>query len=77
MGSREISSADALLKLPNFTAWARFLVDGAPTDPIQIDMLPPPHPINHRPHRIVTNSRKHFGRSRATVEGNISRFLGV
>jgi hypothetical protein len=41
-----------------------------------MEMLPPPKPINHRPHRLITNSRVRFGRERATVEDKIARFLG-
>ena len=75
MGSQETKPADALMRLPNFKAWGRFLVDGSPSEPVPIDMLPPPIPINHRPHRMITNSRMHFGRPRASVEANINAFL--
>ena len=54
----------------------RFLIDDAPSAATFIEMLPPPKPINHRPHRLITNSRVRFGRERATVEEKIARFLG-
>jgi hypothetical protein len=58
-----------LLTLPNYAAWMRFLIDDTPSGATFVEMLPPPKAINHRPHRLITNSRVRFGRERATVEG--------
>ena len=77
MGSHETSPTQQLRQLPNFAAWGRFLVDGRPTEPILIQLPGPPHVINHKPHRLITNSRVRFGRQRADVENRITRFLAV
>ena len=76
MGMHETSPEKQLLTLPNYAAWMRFLVDDAPTGATFVEMLPPPKAINHRPHRLITNSRVRFGRERAMVEEKIARFLG-
>jgi len=75
MGSREVSPAQRLRQLANFTAWGRFLVDDAPSEPMLIELPASPKVINHRPHRLITNSRVRFGRHRAGVEDRIRRFL--
>lgn len=76
LGAHETSPEKLLLTLPNYAAWVRFLSDDAPTGATFVEMLPPPKPINHRPHRLITNSRVRFGRERAVVEDKIARFLG-
>ena len=76
LGLHETPPEKLLLTLPNYAAWVRFLSDDAPTGATFVEMLPPPKPINHRPHRLITNSRVRFGRERATVEDKIARFLG-
>lgn len=76
MGTHETSPEKLLLTLPNYTAWVRFLVDDTPSAATFVQMLPSPKPVNHRPHRLVTNSRVRFGRERAMVEERIARFLG-
>lgn len=75
MGLRSTEPVEQLVRLPDFHAVARSLVDDTPTEPTFLEMLPPPRPINHRPHRLITNSRVRFGRDRATVEEKIARFL--
>jgi hypothetical protein len=69
-------SVEQLVRLSDFHAVTRTLVDETPTEATFLDMLPPPKPINHRPHRLITNSRVRFGRDRRTVEEKIVRFLG-
>ena len=76
MGLHETPPEKLLLTLPNYAAWVRFLSDDAPSGATFVEMLPPPKPINHRPHRLITNSRVRFGRERAIVEDKIARFLG-
>jgi len=76
MGMHETVPEKLLLTLPNYAAWVRFLIDDTPSGATFLEMLPPPKAINHRPHRLITNSRVRFGRERATVEGRIARFLG-
>jgi hypothetical protein len=75
MGTHETPPEKRLLTLPTYTAWLRFLVDDKPSEATFVEMLPPPKAINHRPHRLITNSRVRFGRERAIVEEKIARFL--
>jgi Helicase HerA, central domain len=65
----------ALEDLSNFSAWGKYLVNGMPTDPMFLEMLPPPKPVNHRVAKLIANSRIRFGRDRAKVEGRIKSFL--
>ena len=53
----------------------RVLVDNAMEGPYEMPSRHRRSPINHRPHRLITNSRVRFGRDRRTVEEKISRFL--
>jgi hypothetical protein len=75
MGYRSIEPAEQLVRLPDFHAVARTLVDETPTEATFLRMLPPPKPINHRLHRLIQNSRIRFGRDRRAVEASIARFL--
>src|SRR6266550_9462618 len=72
-----LGGADALLDLPNYTAWARLLSGGVPTSPIRLDLYGAP--LRRRPdaHRLIEISRNRFGRPRAEVEPRISRFLAT
>jgi hypothetical protein len=72
-----LGGPDALLDLPNFTAWARLLRHGAPTSPIRLDLPDAPRPRRHDAHRLIDTSRMRFGRPRAEVEARIRRFLGA
>jgi hypothetical protein len=71
-----LGGSDALLDLPNFTAWARLLHAGAPTSPIRLDLYDAPRARRPDAHRLVSTSRMRFGRPRAEVEARISKFLG-
>lgn len=75
MGYRSTEAVEQLVRLPDFHVIARSLDDDAPTEATFLEMLRPPKPINHRPHRLITNSRVRFGRDRRTVEEKIARFL--
>ena len=77
LGYRSTDPIEQLIRLPDFHAVARTLVDDAPTEAMFLEMLPPPEPINHRPHRLIGNSRIRFGRERRAVEDKIARFLGM
>jgi hypothetical protein len=72
-----LGGPDALLDLPNFTAWARLLRNGAPTSPIRLDLHDAPRQRRQDAHRLIDTSRMRFGRPRAEVEARISRFLGA
>jgi hypothetical protein len=68
---------DALLDLPNFTAWARLLFGGVPSSPARLtlhDAAPVPYPD---PHRRIDESARRFGRPRAEVEKRIRDFLAA
>ncbi len=70
-----LANEKALEGLSNFSAWGKFLIDGTPTDPLLLKMFPAPEPVNHRPHKLITNSRIRFGRDRRIIERRIDRFL--
>lgn len=76
VGYRSTEPVEQLVRLPDFHACARTLIDDAPTEATFLQMLPPPKPINNRPHRLSANSRVRFGRDRAVVEEKIAQFLG-
>jgi hypothetical protein len=70
-----LNSTDALLDLPNFEAWARLLKGGVPSSPMRLYLSPTPTTRRNSPHRLINESRKRFGRSRAEVEKRICAFL--
>jgi hypothetical protein len=72
-----LGGADALLDLPNFTAWSRLLDGGVPTSPIRLDLYnaPPAQPVDVR--RLIKTSRTRFGRPRAEVEARIRQFVST
>jgi hypothetical protein len=72
-----LGGPDALLDLPNFTAWARLLRGGVPSSPIRLDLFDAPRARRQDAHRLINASRLRFGRPRKEVEARISRFLGV
>lgn len=72
-----LPNPDALLDLPNFTAWARLLQRGVPTSPIRLDLYDAPHARRQSPHRLINTSRMRFGRPRGEVEGRIRKFLAA
>ena len=76
LGSHETPAEMLLAKLPNFQAFGRTLVDGAPTDALHLEMHGDPLPCNRHPERLVNRSRNFFGRERRFVEDKIRRFLG-
>ena len=72
-----LKNPDALLDLPNFTAWARLLSNGAPSSPIRLDLHQAPHPCHHSVQRLINISRMRFGKPRQDVEQKIRRFLAA
>ena len=75
LGSHETPPETLLAKLPNFQAYARTLIDGAPTNALHLEMYPDPNPVHAYPERIRGRSRNFFGRERRIVEEKIRRFL--
>lgn len=70
-----LENEKALEGLSNFSAWGKFLVDGTPTDPLFLKMLPPPKAINHRIAKLIRNSRIRFGNDRSKIETRLNCFL--
>lgn len=70
-----LGGADALLDLPNFTAWARLLRGGVPSSPIRLALFDASRARRQDAHRLIDISRARFGRPRADVEERIRRFL--
>ena len=69
---------DALLDLPNFTAWARLLIGGVPSSPIRLDLHDAARSRRQGDiHRLIGTSRMRFGRPRAEVESRMNRFLAA
>ena len=72
-----IGTGDALLDLPNHTAWSRLLSNGVPTSPLRLDLYDAPPPRRPHARRLIETSRMRFGRPRAEIEERISRFLAA
>jgi Helicase HerA, central domain len=72
-----LGGADALLDLPNHTAWARLLAGGVPTSPLRVSLFDAPLPRRAEARRLIDISRRRFGRPRAEIEERISRFLAA
>jgi hypothetical protein len=70
-----LPNPDALLDLPNFSAWTKLLHGGVPTSPIPLKLHDAPPARRHSAHRLTDTSRMRFGRPRAEVERRISKFL--
>jgi hypothetical protein len=66
---------DALLDLPNFTAWSRLLLGGVPSSPTRFKLHDAPIAPYPDPHRRIEASARRFGRPRAQVEQRIRDFL--
>jgi hypothetical protein len=72
-----LGGADALLDLPNHTAWARLLTGGVPSSPLRLNLYDAPPPRRADAGRLVDISRRRFGRPRAAIEDRVSRFLAA
>ena len=70
-----LGGTDALLDLPNHTAWTRLLERGVPTSPLRLNLFPAPAPRRPNAERLIDISRRRFGRPRSDVEDRIRRFL--
>jgi hypothetical protein len=71
-----IDGAAAFTELPNYTAWVRPMVDGAPGNVHLLATHPPPNPLHDHVPELIENSRRHFARRRADVEARIDHELG-
>lgn len=76
-GQIGLGGADALLDLPNHTAWGRLLADGVPTSPLRVNLYDAASPRRPDASRVIDISRRRFGRPRAEVEERIGRFLAA
>jgi Type IV secretion-system coupling protein DNA-binding domain len=70
-----LGNSDALLDLPNFSAWARLLHHGTPTSPLRFDLYDAPRRRRPDARRLIDVSRQRFGRPRQEVEARIRQFL--
>ncbi len=75
LGSSVTDPVEQLIRLPDFHAVGKTLIDDTLTEAMFLRMLPPPGAINLRPQRLIANSRVRFGRERKCVEERIVRFL--
>ena len=72
-----LQGRDALLDLPNFAGWARLLKSGVPTSPLRLGLSPTPTTRRSSAHRLISESRRRFGRPRHEVEARIADFLSA
>lgn len=72
-----LGAADALLDLPNHTAWARLLIDGVPSSPLRLDLYQALPPRRLDAERLIDISRNRFGRPRSEIEERIASFLAT
>jgi hypothetical protein len=72
-----IANENALKELANFQIVGKFLLNNVPSEPKLVRMFEEPEPVNHRPHKLIANSRTRFGRDRRTVEARIAKFIGA
>jgi hypothetical protein len=72
-----LANPEAVLDLPNFTAWARLLYAGTPTSPLRLTLNDAPRARRADARRLIETSRTRFGRPRIDVEARISRFLAA
>jgi hypothetical protein len=70
-----LGNSNALLDLPNFSAWARLLHDGTPTSPLRFYLYDVPRQRRPDARRLIDVSRQRFGRPRQEVEARIRQFL--
>jgi len=70
-----IHSPSALTDLANFTAWAKLMRCGNPTEAIRIDTAYPEILHHGRADAIIARTRARHARPRATVEDKIARFM--
>ena len=75
LGAHETPPETLLAKLPNFQAYGRTLIDGAPTDTLHLQMYGDPPSVHRHPERFINRSRNFYGRERRIVENKIRRFL--
>jgi hypothetical protein len=60
-----------ILKLQNFNAYAKILVDGVPEKPFNLKIPPPPKGNNELADKVKELSYLKFGRPREEVEAEI------
>ncbi len=70
-----LDSPSALTDLPNFTAWAKLIRNGSPTDTLRIDSEQPVAPHTGRADAVIARTRARYARPRQLVERRIARFL--
>lgn len=75
MGAHETAPEKLLTTLPNYQAYARLLIDDAPTEALRLAMFADPTARHAQPRRLIEYSRLRFGNDRVIIEEKIARFL--
>ena len=70
-----IHSPSALTDLSNFTAWAKLMTSGNPTEAIHLDTTYPEILHHGRAAAVIARTRARHARPRAAVEDKIARFM--
>lgn len=72
----EAVTANDILSLPKYHAYARLMVDGMPSKPFSVSTLPPPEPMADasRLDTLLKLSRERYADKRSTVEEKIARW---
>jgi hypothetical protein len=70
-----IENARTLSDTSNFSAWAKLLVGGNPTEPFFLDTYPPEPPAQGRMDAVIAHTRTRHTRERAAVESMIGQQL--
>ena len=64
-----------LTDTPNFSAWAKLVRNGVPSEPRPIDTLPPEPASAGRLQAVRNRTRARYARPRQAIEDRITRFL--
>ena len=64
-----------LTDTPNFSAWAKLVRNGVPSEPRPIDTLPPEPASTGRLQAVRNRTRARYARPRQVIEDKITRFL--
>jgi hypothetical protein len=70
-----IENARTLSDTSNFSAWAKLLAGGNPTEPFYLNTHPPEPPAQGRAGAVIAHTRARHTRERAAVEQMITRQL--
>jgi hypothetical protein len=66
-----VFNQDDLINLPRYSMYLKLMIDGATSQPFSAVTLPPQINIDSFKEKVITLSRRKYGRERSTVEKNI------